>query len=259
MPASTLSQNHKRKIYGLIILSIILILPFLYFSNLVGIMGFTKGLKDNHPSLVLNPSGWMPTNYSLSLHMILGAVVTGLAPIQVLLGWTKKGLKAHRIIGYIFFIAAILTGIGGLFYTLIEETTGGIVMNIGFGLYGSLVIIAALQTLRYARNKQMVLHEEWSLRLFVLAMASWFYRMCYGFWLKLNGSNVGHTENFQGPFDYFMDFAFFIPPLLILEFYFRKIKTTTSPVNPLVASILVLGIAAFLIIGFLGFYGQFLD
>jgi len=238
-------------------LSILMCVPFLIAAVKVGMMGINIGLKDNHPTLILNPSGWMPTNYSLSVHMILGAFIMFLAPIQVLLGWSKKGLSLHRFFGKIFFVAAMITEIVGLFYVLVEGTTGGTVMSVAFGLYGIFMIIATWQTMRYARSKQMGLHEKWSLRLFLLAMSSWFYRIGYGLNIFLTGGVIGHTLNFQGPFDYFMDFAFFIPPLLLLEWYFRKLKPMTKAVHPLLVSFTVLSLAIVASIGMWGFFGRF--
>ena len=257
MFSNTFSST-KNKIFFLLGLSLLLALPFGYFAGLVGKMGFTKGLMENHPTLNLNPSGGMFANYSLSIHMIFGAALTILAPIQIWLGWTKKGLFWHKLIGKLFFALAMVTGFGGFCYILMEGTTGGIVMSLGFGLYGILVIITAWQTMRYALAKQMKWHEEWATRLFVLAMASWFYRLCYGFWFIITGGSPGHTTNFQGPFDYFMDFAFYMLPLLLLEWYLRKIKDNTKIVNPLLVTGFVLAAATFIVLGFWGFYGPYL-
>ena len=144
--------------------------------------------------------------------MLLGGLLTLLAPIQLILGWKRKWLVWHKRLGYLIFGAAIFTGIGGLLYIFFHQTTGGIVMDVAFALYGFLMITIALQTVRYARTHQLQLHEQWSLRLFVLAVGSWFYRICYGAWFFYHKAPVGHTENFQGSFDYFMDCLLYTSP-----------------------------------------------
>ena len=63
-------------------------------------------------------------------------------------------------------------------------------MDIGFGLYGALMVLAAIQTFRYARARSLSRHRTWALRLFALAIGSWLYRMDYGFWLLLGGGRA---------------------------------------------------------------------
>ena len=49
-----------------------------------------------------------------------------------------------------------------------------------------------------------------------LVLGSWVYRMGYGLILTLvDGKGLG--LNFSGPIDYFMDFSFFVIPLIIAE------------------------------------------
>lgn len=82
--------------------------------------------------------------------------------------------------------------------------------------YGLLMFLAAVQTVRFARKKNFRKHRAWALRLFALAIGSWLYRMDYGFYIGFGGRE-GHTENFTGWFDYFMDFWFYLPNLLVVE------------------------------------------
>lgn len=89
-------------------------------------------------------------------------------------------------------------------------------MDIGFGLYGILMGLAAVQTYRHAVQKNLDKHEHWALRLYALAIGSWLYRMDYGFWFMLTDA-AGHTKQFSGPFDEVMAFFFYIPNLLVVE------------------------------------------
>ena len=66
------------------------------------------------------------------------------------------------------------------------------------------------------------------LRLYALAIGSWLYRMDYGFWVQIT-DGMGHTDTFRGPFDYVMDFAFYLPNLVVAELYLRRKSTDLPP------------------------------
>ena len=102
----------------------------------------------------------------------------------------------------------------------VHRWTGRGVMNVGFGLYGILTFLAAVQTIRFAMARQFSMHQAWAWRLFALAIASWLYRMEYGLWF-LVADNAWHTDDFRGAFDYFMDFFFYVPNLIIVELMIR--------------------------------------
>lgn len=91
-------------------------------------------------------------------------------------------------------------------------------MDLGFGLYGGLMLLAAVQTVRHARARAFGQHQVWALRLAVLAMASWAYRVHYGLWFALTGG-IASTPEFTGLFDQIQVFASFLPYLLLLELW----------------------------------------
>lgn len=55
--------------------------------------------------------------------------------------------------------------------------------------------------------------------------------MDYGFWFLFT-DELGHAKDFHGPFDYFMDFFFYLPNLLVAEVFIRRkqLFTTSSTV-----------------------------
>lgn len=136
-------------------------------------------------------------NAGIGLHFAAGGIILVLGFVQ-LIAWIRMRFPAaHRWVGRVYVLASLLAGIGGLTFILVKGTIGGTVMDIGFGLYGALMIVSAAQTFRLARLGQMEAHRAWALRLFALAIGSWLYRMDYGFWLMLTGG-AGHAQNFSG-------------------------------------------------------------
>ena len=80
---------------------------------------------------------------------------------------------------------------------------------------------SAIEAVRHARGKRFEQHRAWAIRLFALAIGSWLYRMDYGFWFLFT-DGLGHTDTFDGPFDYFMSFFFYLPNLLVAELFIRR-------------------------------------
>ena len=232
--------------YNFVILIAVLGIPFIGITLVYAILGVQS---DGHTVNRVFEASRPFSNISISSHMIFGALITALAPLQFLMGWSRKWLKAHRIIGYIFTVAAILTSIGGFVYVGIHGTTGGTPMNIAFSIYGLFLLVATYQTIQLARQKKIVKHNEWALRLFILAVGSWFYRICYGFYFTLDPSGSGHTDDFNGLFDLIMNFGFFIPPLILLEIYFYLEKRGKFNIHPIISSLTVLLVSGILITG----------
>lgn len=158
---------------------------------------------------------------SIGMHFIAGATVLLLGPLQFITALRARHPRLHRTSGRVYLVASLLTGVGGLAYLALKGAVGGIVMDIGFGLYGVLTVLAAVQAWRHAVARRLDLHRAWAIRLFALGIGSWLYRMYYGIWLKGFGG-AGHTSTFDGPFDMTMSFFFYLPNLLVAEYFIRR-------------------------------------
>ena len=82
-------------------------------------------------------------------------------------------------------------------------------------------MVAAVMTVCHARRRQKERHLQWALRFFVLAIASWLYRLHYVVWHATTGG-LASEKDFSGFFDQIQNFAFFVPYLIALEIYFRS-------------------------------------
>jgi len=182
----------------------------------------------------------------IGLHFFAGAVLLLFGPIQLISQVRATAPAVHRWIGRIYALAAFLAGVGGLTFIAIKSTVGGMPMTVGFAMYGGLMVIAAVQTVRHAMARNIYVHRAWAVRLFALAIGSWLYRMCYGFWFLFAGrDNPGHTNEFSGWFDYVMDFAFFIPPLIVAEMFVRTQRGQATTLGRVATTTAMAGGAAF--------------
>ncbi len=153
---------------------------------------------------------------AISLHFAAGSSILVLGFIQLITVIRVRYPALHRWSGRVYVSVALLAGIGGLTFIAVKGTVGGTVMDIGFSLYGVLMVACAVQTYYCARVRRLEAHRVWGLRLFALAIGSWLYRMDYGFWLLLT-DGAGHTNDFRDPFDMLMAFFFYVPNLLVAE------------------------------------------
>jgi hypothetical protein len=166
----------------------------------------------------------------MGLHFAAGGLILLLGAIQLVEPIRIKYPAWHRWIGRFYVVSCMATSFGGLGFILFKGTVGGLSMDIGFGIYGLLMFICAILTWKYAVARNVKKHREWALRLFVLAIGSWLYRIESGA-LRIIFGNLGHTSNFQGPVDMFMNFFFYVPSLILLEIYLKgklKIKNNTA-------------------------------
>ncbi|WP_298840304.1 DUF2306 domain-containing protein [uncultured Roseobacter sp.] len=194
-----------------------LVWPFVRHALDLGVAGLRDG--DATGSRLYVPGADVP-NIAIFVHMASGAVLTLLVGLQLWEGIRRHRMRLHRLNGYVMFTCAMLTGAGGLAYIALQGTIGGLWMDVGFALYGLLMIGVAVQTVRRAQQHRIVAHRRWALRLFVLAMGSWLYRVHYGLWYALTGG-VASNDAFTGAFDLVQNFAFYLPYLLLLELWFR--------------------------------------
>jgi uncharacterized membrane protein len=185
---------------------------------------------------------------AIGLHFAAGGLILVLGCVQLVRPLRQRHPAVHRNLGRVYVTASLLAGVGGLGFIVAKGTVGGLTMDIGFGLYGLLMVVAAVQTFRYARARQVSQHQAWALRLFALALGSWLYRMDYGFWLLLTGG-AGHTEDFHGPFDQVMAFLFYLPNLLVVQAYLHGRRRPASPAARAVAVATLLTATVFLLLG----------
>ena len=185
----------------------------------------------------------------IAIHFLAGGTLLMLGPIQLIASIRERWRGVHRWTGRVFVTAALATAIGGLTFVALTGTIGGGIMDVGFALYGALMVLAAVQTIRHARGGRFDEHRAWGIRLFALVIGSWLYRIEYGFWFMV-GDGAGHSDLFRGPFDYFMDFAFYLPNLAVAEVFVRATRARTRAPALSVVATLVLGVATlFLLVG----------
>ncbi|MEL7100312.1 MAG: DUF2306 domain-containing protein [Pseudomonadota bacterium] len=208
-------------VIGLAVLAIA-VQGFVWHSAQRGVLGFGGDAE-----ALGRLSGTATSNAAIFAHMILGALVTLLSVVQLAGPVRRRWPRVHRVSGRVLAVAALLTALGGLAYIALRGTVGGPIMSVAFGLYGVLMAVAAVQAPRFAIAGDYARHRRWGLRLIVLGLGSWIYRVHYGLWYGIGCSlgpdtcGLAANDAFTGAFDIVTMFAFYLPYLALLELLFR--------------------------------------
>ena len=198
---------------------------FVAYSAGLGLQALTSDAPSALSRVFVEGAGL--ANGVLAIHMIAGALLTVGAPIQALPVMRRRWTATHRKFGYVLFVLALVTGLGGLIYIALNGTIGGWWMSLWFALYGAAIIVSSARTIYYALAKDMQRHFAWATRLVILAVGSWIFRMHYVIWFSLT-EGAGSNESLTGLFDRIQVVAFFVPYLLIAEVFLRK----SGPARP---------------------------
>jgi hypothetical protein len=195
---------------------------------------------------LFNPDNPVAT-LSIGIHFLVGGIILALGPIQLFARVREWAPRFHHWTGRLYITTTLIAAVGGLLFIALEGTLGGLPMDLGFGLFGVLMFWASIETYRHARARRIDRHRAWALRLFSLAIASWLYRMEYGFWFLTVGE-LGHTSTFDGPFDIAMSFLFYLPNLAVVEIFLRtRGKRLRSP-SQWVAAAVFAGATTFIVL-----------
>ena len=193
-------------------------LGFATYAMVFGLRGL--GLDLSSETYLYTPDS-IPPNLAMFSHMILGGLIMLLVPLQLVGRVRVRYPRLHRISGRVIVAGSIITALGGLGYIALRGTIAGPLMDAGFALYGGLFLVAAVQVVRLARAGDTPRHRAWALRLFVLIMGSLIFRLHYTLWYLLT-DGLWSTEALDGPFDQVNYVAFYLPYLVMLEFWLRR-------------------------------------
>lgn len=204
--------------YAGVLLFAICVLGFAAYSLHFGLRGI--GIDLSEETYIYTPGGTF-ANIAIFSHMALGALAMVLVPFQLINRIRQSYPRLHRTVGRLIVISSILVAVGGLIYIAVRGTIAGPLMDLGFGLYGILMLGCAVQALRLARAGDFERHRDWALRLFVLVMGSLIFRLHYVIWY-IATDGLWSNEQLTGPFDQVQYFAFYFPYLVALEIWLRR-------------------------------------
>ncbi len=167
----------------------------------------------------LEPSEWV-ASIGIGMHYFMGAVLVLAWPMLFSAKIRARHPLVHRWTGRVYVTAGLLAGVGGLSFILAHHT--GTWDHIAFAIWGAVMMLSAVMAYVHARAKRFDLHRAWAIRLFAMVLGSWIFDLEFRAWEDLAGG-VGIGQNgARGWFDYAVAYFFFVPNLLVAEFFIRN-------------------------------------
>jgi uncharacterized membrane protein len=181
-------------------------------------------------------------NAAVATHLILAVVIMFGGPLNLIPRLRTLAPRFHRINGRVYVLAVTLTSIAGLYMVWTHASTYRVVQHVGVSIDAVLIITFAILAVRRAMVRDISAHRRWTLRLFMVVNAGWFFRIGLMQWVFYNRGPAGFDpETFTGPFINFLSYADYLLPLAILELYLRtKDRGGVSARFALAAALVVL-------------------
>ncbi len=168
-------------------------------------------------------------NVAMAIHVFVAIIIMGGGPLQLIPQIRTRVPKFHRVTGKVYLVTSVLVAMAGVYMIWTRGTVGGVILHVANTIDAALIAIFGLLAWRTAVARNFKTHRKWTLRLFMVVSAVWFYRIGLMFWLGVNKGPVGmDLETFTGPFLTFLAFAQYMLPLAILELYFYARESKNS-------------------------------
>lgn len=179
------------------------------------------------------PRGWNEGdtvgNVAIVVHLLLALIVTLAGLAQLVPAIRRAAPQVHRWTGRVYIASAFGIAFGSMYLMWVRGAVGDFSQHVGSTLNAILLVVFAAIALRHARSRNLALHRQWALRLFMVMNGVWFFRLGLLLWLMIHQQPVGfNPKTFTGPFLTFLVFAQTLLPLAALELYFRAQRSAVA-------------------------------
>jgi hypothetical protein len=193
-----------------------------YIAALYG-LGVVRGDLDRWNAVLPEGHGYVPGdvggNVLLGVHLLVALVVTTGGLLQLVPWIRRRAPWLHRWNGRLFVVVAMVAAVTGVVIAFTRGAVAGNFMTAGNVLNALLILVFGALAWRDARARRYAAHRRWALRLFIVTLSVWFYRLGMMLWFGIHRAPVGHNASFTGPFDIVLAFGHVLLPLAILELY----------------------------------------
>ncbi len=171
-------------------------------------------------------------NIGIGAHFLMGTILVLAWPILFSARIRVRHRAVHRWTGRVYVSAGFLAGVGGMSYILTHGAFNRSA-SIAFGIWGAIMMLSAVMAYWHARARRIDQHRAWAIRLFAMVLGSWIFDLEIRAWIDLTGGiGVSDSDLAPGMFDYAILYLFFVPNMLVAEFFIRnKHKHISLPRN----------------------------
>jgi hypothetical protein len=198
-------------------------------------------------------AGDIAGNLFFAAHALLAGVTSLGGVLQLVPQIRQRAPGFHRWNGRLFLLAALMVSGAGLYLVWVRGSVPNLTGLVATTLNALLIIGFSLLAWRSAWRRQIAQHRRWALRAYLVANAQWFTRIGFFAWLIVMRGPVGLTDDFDGPFNYFIGFGCYLVPLAVLELYLRA-RDGAGPRRRLAVAAGLVAATLVMSIGIAGFY-----
>jgi len=199
----------KKILWGIFIFFAVVIgvypLAYLFFDMSQGFLAGKTDLKDQ-----LWP-------FAFYVHISFGGLALFIGWLQFVNAFRNKYLKWHRMIGKVYLISILFSGVAGLYISFFA--TGGIISTLGFGGLAICWVATSVSAYLSILKGQINDHEYWMIRSYALCFAAVTLRL----WIPL--SQIGFQMDFLFAYR-IISWLCWIPNLIVAEFMIRSLKNS---------------------------------
>jgi hypothetical protein len=206
---------------------------FVFAFAVASFYGLTAARGDMHKWGKSITHGYVPGdtmgNTAVIMHLASAVVLMLSGTIQFVPAVRSHFPAFHRWNGRIYMLTTVTLSTAGLYMHWVRGSVGTLTQHILGSLNAPLMWLCAAFALRYAMARDFRTHRRWALRLFMVASASWFFRIAFFLWIAVFRGPFGFDPStLAGPFPTFMMVGQYLIPLAILELYFMAQDRGTS-------------------------------
>lgn len=160
-------------------------------------------------------------NLAYGMHVLLAIVMIVGGTLQLLPQIRKRFIEFHKFNGRVFVVLACTISLAGMYLIISRGTVGDLFMQSMTFFSGLVVLVSSFLAVKAARARNIKLHSEWAIRLFLAANGVLFFRLIIFAWFMVFGALGVNTDDFTGPTVYAVSVSAYLLPLVIFEWYRR--------------------------------------
>jgi hypothetical protein len=189
-------------------------------------------------------------NLAFAAHVILAAIITFGATLQLVPQIRARAIGFHRWNGRLFVATAFVISLSGLFMNL-TRGDAGMFDHAAITLNAVLIMFCVGQAYGYALARDIDTHRRWALRTFMVVNGVWMLRVGMMGWMIVKIGLFGGPKTFDANFYAFWSFGSYLVPLALLELYFRAQDSASAAAKAAMA-VLVVALTAAMAAGIAG-------
>lgn len=193
-------------------------------------------------------------NIAYGLHVLLAIVMIIGGSLQLIPKIRQRFITFHKINGRVFVSLACTISLAGMYLIIFRGTVGDLFMHSMTFFSGTVVLVASFYAVKAARSRNIKLHSDWALRLFLAANGVLFFRLIIFAWFMIFGTLGVNTDDFTGPTVYAVSVSAYLLPLIIFEWY-RRTQRQLGAVSTTVNTGSLLKFGSYALSGCLGIIG----